>query len=234
MRIGIVGDIHLPFEHPRYREFCADVFDAWDVDKVHFAGDIVDQHALGFWDHDPDGFSASGELTEAVKKMRLWHATFDDASVSIGNHDARHFRAAAKAGIPARYMKDYCDVFETPSWKWGFEFVYDDVLYEHGTGSSGKFAAYNRAVEKRMSVVMGHVHSGGGVLYHCNERSRIFGLNAGCGIDCAKYAFAYGKPFARRPTLGCGVVIDGVYAYFEPMLIGKREPYRSGRRRRRC
>lgn len=232
MRVGIVGDLHIPFVHPRYLEFIEDVFDAWSVDKIYLIGDVVDGHALGFWEHDPDGLSAGSELDEAVKLIGQWHMRLGEATVTIGNHDARHIRTAKKAGIPSRYLKSYSDIFGTPSWRWLLADECQGVLYEHGTGSSGKFAAFNRAVQKRRSVVIGHCHTGGGVLYHANESDRIFGLNVGCGIDVERYAFEYGRPFPVRPTLGCGIVIDGTHAFFEPMPIGKRERYRRGKRRK--
>ena len=227
MIVGVVGDLHLPFEHPCYMEFCYDVFKAWKVEKVVFIGDVIDQHAISFWDTDPDALSASSEADAAKDRIQSWHRRFnsDGTVVCIGNHDARHLRTAAKAGIPSRYVRDLPDVFDTPNWKWDWSFTCEGVLYEHGTGSSGKFAAYNRALQKRTSLVMGHVHSGGGVLYHANETSRIFGLNVGCGVDISRYAFAYGKHQAIRPTLGCGIVIDGVHGIFEPMLMGPKEPY---------
>ena len=225
MRIGIVGDIHIPFEHPRYLEFCLDVFKSWKVDHVHMIGDIVDLHALGFWEHDPNGHSAEDESQLAAERLRLWQRKIRRATVSIGNHDARPFRTARRAGIPDRYIKPYRDVWGTAEWDWRESHVLDGVLYEHGTGTSGKDAALNRAMQKRCSVVMGHVHSWAGVKWHANEFDRIFGMNVGCGISVDKYAFAYAKPFPIRPVLGCGIVIDGTYAYFEPMPISRHEPY---------
>lgn len=233
MRVGIVGDIHEPFAHPMYRRFCMDMFRKWRVDHVHFAGDIVDQHALSFWDHDPNGFSAEGEALDAKPRVKRWHRTFQ-GSVSIGNHDERHFRVARKAGLPDRYLRSYAEVWDTPNWDWRFEHLIDGVCYEHGTGTSGKDAAMNLAIQKRMSVCIGHVHSYPGAKYHANPKSVIFGLNAGCGIDCKAYAFAYGKAFPVRPVLGCGIVIDGDVAFFEIMPCGRGQKYhrsRAGRRK---
>jgi predicted phosphodiesterase len=237
MRIGIVGDLHCPFEHPLYRRFCLDVFKLWRVDRVHFAGDIVDLHAISFWDHDPDGKSAGDESDAAGKAVAKWYRTFPDATVCVGNHDDRHFRVARKAGLPNRFVKTYADVWETPRWKWAFEHKADGVLYEHGTGTSGKDAALNLAIQKRMSCVIGHVHSYAGCKYHANPTSVIFGLNVGCGIDVRAYAFAYGRAFAIRPVLGCGIVCDGEFAAFVPMACGRGERYhrsRAGKRRSRA
>lgn len=229
MRIGIVGDVHEPFTHPMYRKFVSDVFDSWDVRHVHFVGDLVDLHALGFWDHDPNGLSAESESEAAAVGVQRWRDQFPKATVSIGNHDERQYRRARKAGIPDRYIRDYADVWQTPKWDWQMWHRFDGVLYEHGTGSSGKDAALNRAVQKRTSLVMGHVHSYAGCKYHTNEFSRIFGLNVGCGVDCEAYAMAYGRPFPIRPVLGCGVVIDGEAAYFEPMPCGVGERYHKSK-----
>jgi hypothetical protein len=229
MIVGIPGDLHEPFTHPGYLRFCADTFDRFKVRRRVYAGDIVDLHALGFYDHDPNGKSASDEAREAQEGVTEWHDTLGKADVCIGNHDARHFRAAIKAGISEKFLKGYKEVWETPDWNWKFEHRIDEVLYEHGTGSSGKDAAFNRAVAQRCSVVIGHVHSYAGVKYHANPFSRIFGLNVGCGIDIGAYAFEYGKMFPVRPILGCGIVIDGDHAFFVPMPCGRGEKYHRSR-----
>lgn len=230
MRVGIIGDSHLPFCHPNYLRFCRDTFRRWKVSRVVHIGDVVDAHALSFHEHDPNGHSAEDEAKKVEQEIRAWKRTFPDLLVCIGNHDERQYRAARRAGIPDRYVRTYADVWNTPKWKWAYSHVIDGVLYEHGTGTSGKDAAYNRAVQKRTSLVMGHVHSFAGPKYHTNEFDRIFGLNVGCGIDCDAYAFAYGRPFPIRPVLGCGVVLDGKEAYFIPMPCGKGEKYHRSRK----
>jgi predicted phosphodiesterase len=232
MRIGIVGDVHIPFEHPLYLEFIADTFRQWRIDRVHFAGDVVDAHALSFHEHNPNGRSAEDEAAEATARVRRWYRRWPCASVAIGNHDARHFRVARKGGIPDRYVRTYGEVWNTPGWSWAESHIMDGVVYEHGIGTSGKDAAINRAVQKRCSTVIGHVHSYAGVKWHANEFDRIFGLNAGCGIDIDQYAFEYAKPFSVRPVLGCGIVLDGEFAFFEPMPCGRREKYHKSRARK--
>jgi hypothetical protein len=44
-------------------------------------------------------------------------------------------------------------------------------------------------------------------------------MQVGCGVDHDKEAMAYGKKYNSKPILGCGVVIDGVTAICEPMLL---------------
>jgi hypothetical protein len=229
MIVGVIGDQHMPFVHPAYLAFCRDTFSKYSVQQVVNIGDVIDAHALSFHDHDPNGMSAEEEANAAMLSVQKWYRAFPGSLVCIGNHCARQFRAAQKAGIPDRYVRKYEDVWQTPKWKWALEHKLDGVLYEHGTGSSGKDAAFNRAVSQRCSVVIGHVHSYAGIKYHANPFSRIFGLNVGCGIDVGAYAFDYGKMFPVRPILGCGIVIDGDQGLFVPMPCGHKERYNRRR-----
>ena len=50
----------------------------------------------------------------------------------------------------------------------------------------------------------------------------MFGMSVGCGIDAGKLQFAYGRRIVAKPILGCGVVIDGRRAFFEPWLLKSR------------
>lgn len=224
MRVGVVGDLHVPFTHPCYMDFCRDMFKEWKVDHVHFVGDIVDNHAISRYEANPDGLSAEDEYQAALKEVQRWHKAFPKATVCIGNHDDRHYRTAKAAGISTKFLKQYHKLWGTPKWTWDTSFVMEGVYYEHGS-TSGKNAALNAAVNRRRSLVMGHTHSFAGVQWHTNDESRIFALNAGCGIDIDAYAFEYGKNMMPRPTLGCGIVIDGLYAFFEPLPCGRGEPY---------
>ncbi|MCI0351538.1 MAG: metallophosphatase family protein [Acidobacteriales bacterium] len=235
MRIGIVGDLHAHFVHPLYFGFIQETWKQYRVTHTVFIGDVVDLHALSFWEHNPNGLSAETEAAGALDEVQRWYKAFPRARVCIGNHDERHHRVARKAGLPDRFIRTYADVWQTPKWNWQFEHLLDGVLYQHGTGTSGKDAAFNQAVEKRVSVVQGHTHTDGGFKYHTNHDSRIFGMNVGCGFDLSAYAFAYGRTFARRPVLGCGIVIDGEQPHFVPMPCGRGEKYhrsRAGKRKR--
>ena len=49
-----------------------------------------------------------------------------------------------------------------------------------------------------------------------------FGLAVGCGIDVGRLQFAYGRRIVAKPILGCGVVLNGQRALFEPWLLKTR------------
>lgn len=221
--VGVIGDTHEPFCHPDYRNFCYDVFDRFQANQIVHIGDEVDNHALSYHENNSEAHSATMEGELAQSAMNLWYKTFPKVDVIVGNHSALPHRKATTAGIPKRFIKSYEEIWNAPDgWNWHMEKVIDHVKYVHGVGSSGQNGAINRAIRSRQSTVIGHIHSFGGVNYHASENDIIFGLNVGCGIDVNKYAFEYGRPFVNKPTLGCGIVINGKQGFFIPMDLGKK------------
>lgn len=207
----VIGDTHEPFCLPGYLDFCKKVQKDYDCDDspVHI-GDEVDNHALSYHEKDANGVAIFTEMEQAVKNLRRWYRAFPQMTVLVGNHSALPFRKANTAGIPARWLKSYEQVWEAPAgWHWTLEAIIDDVLYEHGTGASGKNAALTRAEKHRMRTVIGHTHTTAGAQFNASRKDLIWGLNVGCGIDHKAYAFAYAKEQANKPIVGCGVVAEG-------------------------
>jgi predicted phosphodiesterase len=215
----VIGDTHEPFCLPGYLDFCRSVQERFGCGQIVHIGDEVDNHAISYHEKDPDGMSAGSEAERALERMRRWYEAFPVVDVLVGNHGALPFRKAKTHGLPKRFLRAYEEVWEAPDgWRWHDELERDGVLYVHGTGSGGKNGALNRSIATRMSVVMGHSHSYGGVQYSSNGRNQIFGMNVGCGVDISAYAMSYGKVYPRKPTLGCGVVMqEGQMGLFVPM-----------------
>jgi len=222
--VGIIGDTHEPFCHPDYRNFCYDVFNRFGCTEIVHIGDECDNAALSYHESELEMPNAVREAEQAQKAMEKWYETFPDVKVCVGNHSALPFRQATTAGIPKRYLKTYEEIWNAPEgWSWKMEWEIDNVLYVHGTGSSGLSGARNRAIANRQSTVIGHSHSFGGVSYMASRNDIIFGMNVGCGIDVDHMAFSYGKNFPKKPTLGCGIVLDGgKTAIFVPMNLGNK------------
>ncbi len=207
--ILVIGDTHLPFAHKDYLEHCKRTYRKFNCTTVVHIGDVIDNHALSFHDSDPDGFGGGKELALAKKELKKWYEAFPSVYVCLGNHDNLSYRKAFKHGISINWIKDHSEVLNSPKgWKFAERWVIDDVIFEHGVGSSGDMGATNRAKENRQSTVIGHSHSFAGVRYLSSRTDVIFGMNVGCGIDADEYAFAYAKYQAKRPTLACGVVYD--------------------------
>jgi len=216
----IISDTHLPFEKEGYLEFCKRIEKRFDCTRVVHIGDLVDNHAISYHEHDPDGWSPAQEMKEVDKQLQKWYKAFPEVYLCRGNHDNLVDRKGKTVGLPSRCFKSFRTMWNLPKgWKDDFSFIFDNVCYQH-SGSGGRYGHINTALNNRMSTVIGHLHSVAGVEYSANEREVIFGMCVGCGLDRHKYAFDYGRQFKNKPILGCGVVSNtkhGINAQFIPM-----------------
>lgn len=207
--ILIIGDTHIPFELPGYLEFCKDIQNRVKCGKVVHIGDLVDNHAISYHEHDPNGKSPVDEIKEAQKRLQGWFKAFPEVFLCRGNHDRLVDRKGKTVGLPECVFKPFRDIWGLPKgWIDDFSFEIDGVRYSHGTGLSGDNAPEKAAQLNRQSTVIGHVHSVCSTKYLVSEKDRIFGMGVGCGMDRHTYAFEYGRDFAKKPVVACGVVTD--------------------------
>ena len=219
--VMVIGDTHIPFEHRNYLNFCKRIKTAYKPKKVVHIGDLVDNHAISYHEHDPDGWNPAQEMQQADKKLEKWFKAFPDVLLCRGNHDRLIDRKGKTVGLPSRAFKSFRDIWNLPKgWKDDFQFDIGGVLYMHEGTSCGKYGHIQTAIDHRQSIVMGHLHAIAGVEHLANEKDCIFGMCVGCGIDRHAYAFEYGKKFKRKPVLGCGIVEytnKGINPTFIPM-----------------
>lgn len=224
----VIGDIHAPATHPGYMQFCMDMYDQWGCNRVVFIGDVIDFQAISFHTSNPHCPGPESEFELAMFEIQKWRKAFPRAEVCIGNHDERVIRLAESVQIPARFIRDFKEVWKTPGWDWKHEHIIDGVYYFHGTGQGGIHPAWNVAGKMLMPVVMGHCHSRAGVKWRANPLQRVFSVDVGCGIDIDAYQFAYGRHYKDRPILSAAVILDGV-PYHEIMQCGTGETYHKSR-----
>jgi len=203
----IIGDTHIPFEHPKYLDFCKKIRDKYECTNIYHIGDLVDNHAINFHTHDPNGLGAAQEHREGLKRVRKWYRAFPKVRLCYGNHDEMVKRRALSHGIPDEFVADFRDIWEVPKgWDVQFQYQENNIKFMHGTGFSGLYPHVNAVRANRQSCVIGHLHSVGGVHWSASDHDLVFGLSVGCGVDKKAYAFNYGKDFQRKPILGCGVI----------------------------
>jgi hypothetical protein len=219
-RVICVGDPHEPVSRKGYLRFCKKIHKKYNCNKVVILGDIADWHGISFHSNTPDAPGVDDEYSLTYKCIHRWHKAFPKATVTIGNHDERVLRLAESVNIPAKFIRDYKEIWDTPKWEWVYDTIIDDVYYFHGVGSGGLHPAYNTAKRMSMSVVQGHVHSAGGIKWLVSPKQRWFGMDTGCGVDDDSYAMAYNRHSKRKSVIGCGVVIDG-NPYYEIMPLEK-------------
>lgn len=221
-KVLVIPDLQEPFAHKDALEFVKAVAKKEKPSIFVNIGDEADFHALGDWDHDPDGYSAGDELKECIKKLTKWYQAFPNMLVCTSNHTARPFRRAFKHGIPRAFIRDYHEFLQAPmGWKWADYWEIDNVVYEHGEGFSGRDAAIKAAQGNMQSTVIGHIHAFAGIQWSANSKHLIFGFNAGCLIDRHAYAFRYGAKQKNKPILGVGIVDKGLPRFIPMQLDGK-------------
>ena len=223
--IGVIGDTHLPYEHPDYLAFCAETFKREGVNKVIHIGDLFDNHAMSFHDSEPSLKGIAGERIEVQEKLQPWFDAFPKLTLIAGNHCRMPMRKLAKFGLdPDVYMKPLSEIYGMPSgWKVEQHVIIDNVIYHHGETAVGVNGFRNDAKDRMMNSVSGHVHSNFGVSYTATDHRLVWGMATGCGVDSKNMAFAYGKFFKKKPILGCGVIRDnGKTPLCFPMDLGEK------------
>jgi len=204
----IIGDLHAPFIKKGYLEFCKYIKKEYKCNKIVQIGDLVDNSASGRWDINPDGLSAGNELSETQYIIKEWYKSFPEMNVCLGNHDLRILKKTFSAGISSNWIKNYGDILNTPGWKFEMNYKLNNVLYIHGDGLSSLQSILTLALNKRISIVSGHMHTVSGITYNSSEKDLLFGMAIGCGIDFDKYCFNYARNYIRTPILSCGVVLN--------------------------
>lgn len=211
---------HEPYTHKHFLEFLVQTQKEHKCGQIVHLGDLVDNHATSYHEHDPDVLSDGDEIKLAIKHLAKWKLAFPKMKVCKGNHDILNERKAKTNGQSEKRIKTIQEIYEFPkTWEWEWSHYVSNVKYEHGTSFGGNTPHLQAAQVNRQSSVIGHFHSYAGVDYNANDRDLIFGMVVGCGIDRTLRLFWYGRDFKRKPILGCGVVKDGKYAQFIPMNI---------------
>lgn len=199
--VGVIGDLHEPFTHEEYLQFCVETFKKYGVTHVIFTGDIIDNHASSFHIPDPDAMGAGTELSMAQERIAKWVSAFPRADVILGNHDLIIMRKAFEGKIPRQWIMNFQDVLNAPGWNFTERVVYDGVQYIHGLGGS----AINKARKDLMSTVQGHIHTEAYTEYIVGENFKVFGMQVGCGVDRKSYAMAYARHWPKQ-VLGVGII----------------------------
>ena len=212
-RVLVIGDTHLPYEKEGYLEFCKEQYDKYKCNQVIHIGDLIDSHASSRHPSVPEAYGPGDELDYAIDKLKNWYKVFPEMKVCIGNHDAIANRQASSVMVSRKWLKDYNQVLEVPNWEFEESFEIDDTLYIHGTGTTGMSAAYKRALNLGMNVVIGHLHTESSIIYHKLPKKPVFGMIVGCGVDEESYGMNYAKNFPKKSITSCGIVLNG-----EPIL----------------
>jgi hypothetical protein len=223
MRILVIPDLQIPFQHQYALTFLKRVRDEYRTDTTVCVGDEWDNCALSKYPKNPDGLSAGDEHKKAVRASKPFYEAFPEVLLCESNHRQRLYKRAYEAGIPIEYIRDTSGYMQSPAgWRWADKWRVDGVVIEHGDRASGASTGERLIDANHASTVYGHHHDCPGITYRRKADRTLFAMNVGCLIDENSYAMSYTKMNRSKPVLSCGVVIDGV-PHVIPMIKGGRK-----------
>ena len=219
-KVLVIPDIHFGSKdshHPDVYKFLAAVKKKFSPDKVVCLGDLADWNSINMHDKSPEEQGPAQELATIRKMVKPLFKMFPKIMICTSNHDDLPFRRASKFGIPMELLLDHRGILEAPkTWVWADQWEIDGVIFEHGTGFSGKDGALKAAMANMQNTCIGHLHSHAGIQFYANAKTLLFGFNAGCLINKDSSVFSYAKHIKAKPIIGCGLIISGV-PQFIPM-----------------
>ena len=218
--IMVFGDIHIPYHREGSIEFLEAVKKKYNPTKVICTGDELDNHAMSFYDSDPDNPGAGDELDNSLHYLKQIYKLFEKVDLVDSNHGSMVFRKAKVGGIPLKFIRSMKDIIEAPEgWNWHKDYTYtmingQDLFVTHGL----KKNTIKLAEQYGCCVAQGHYHEDSGIQYSSSPRQLIWGASVGCLVDDKALAFEYNKANMKRPILSCLIIINGI-PQIVPMVI---------------
>jgi len=223
-RVLVIPDLQAPFQHKNALKFLIKVYRMYQCDTVICIGDEVDFKFLKYANSN-DPHSPMGQHYMALAFLHQLYKAFPVVKCCHSNHVIERLNYASNLGsIPKYFIKDLSEIMEAPKgWEWGDYFVIDGVRYEHGHHIKGGQRSTIVAVQQRhQSVVFGH-HPLLEVRFTPVNGKQLFGFCVSAlTVDPSDkdrgYGMEYALKYGREMPKGCGVVIDGIYAFPLPMV----------------
>ena len=218
-RILVISDLHLPYQHPDALKFLKELKNKYNPDKIINIGDEVDNHAMSFHPSDASLYSAGDELKKARELIWQLEELFPKMTLIESNHGSLAYRKAKVAGIPKEILRPYKEILDVKHWNWvsHLEMTLPNkqpCFFIHGISANTR----TLMTSKMMSAVQGHYHEKFEIVYQGNGERLNFGMTVGCLIDDSSMAFHYNKVFAKRPIVGCGMIVDS-QPMLQPMVL---------------
>jgi len=212
--ILVISDLHSPYYHKDTVEFLYSVKQKFQPDLVVCIGDEIDGHSWSYHEQNVGLPNPDEEINLAIHKLKPIYYIFPFVKVLNSNHGSLAVRKGQSSKIPSKYISPNKIALEAPDgWQWydQLDIIMSNnqlVRFHHGLGAN----AFNSAKELGISLTTGHHHSrlNAHIEYIQALNKTIFSLQVGCLIDDEALSFAYNKTTAKRPTIGCGVIINGV------------------------
>ena len=200
MRLGVFGDVHIPFHDNTALETMFDKFEEEDVDSIFINGDLLDFYQLSFHEKDPRVVHFKDEIEAGKEFLAYIRDRFPDIPIYYitGNHENRFERYLRIKASELLDMDEFrLDVIlQVASYKIEFipfrsKVVFGDYTIEHGDkipGAGGVVPARTLLMRLKSNSIVNHFHKSSESsqrVYGPGEPTSIKAYSLGCMCDLA-------------------------------------------------
>ena len=199
-KLGIIGDLHIPYHDEDAIETACDKMEAEEVDSILINGDLLDFYQLSFHEKDPRKVHFKNEIEAGKQFFEYMRSRFPGIPIYFipGNHEnrfERYLRIKASELLDmdefrldvilhvAEYKIEYIP-FRT-------KVVFGDFLIEHGDkipGAGGVVPARTALMRLKTNCIINHFHKSSQSsqrVYGIDKPTTIIGYSVGCLCELA-------------------------------------------------
>jgi len=200
MRLGVFGDVHIPFHDNTALETMFTKFEEENVDSIFINGDLLDFYQLSFHEKDPRVVHFKDEIEAGKEFLAYIRDRFPDIPIYYitGNHENRFERYLRIKASELLDMDEFkLDVIlQVAAYKIEFipfrsKVVFGDYTIEHGDkipGAGGVVPARTLLMRLKSNSIVNHFHKSSESsqrVYGPGEPTSIKGYSLGCMCDLA-------------------------------------------------
>ena len=200
MKLGVFGDVHIPFHDNTALETMFTKFEEENVDSIFINGDLLDFYQLSFHEKDPRVVHFKDEIEAGKEFLAYIRDRFPDIPIYYitGNHENRFERYLRIKASELLDMDEFrLDVIlQVASYKIEFipfrsKVVFGDYTIEHGDkipGAGGVVPARTLLMRLKSNSIVNHFHKSSESsqrVYGPGEPTSIKAYSLGCMCDLA-------------------------------------------------
>lgn len=200
MRLGVFGDVHIPFHDNTALETMFTKFEEENVDSIFINGDLLDFYQLSFHEKDPRVVHFKDEIEAGKEFLAYIRERFPDIPIYYitGNHENRFERYLRIKASELLDMDEFrLDVIlQVAAYKIEFipfrsKVVFGDYTIEHGDkipGAGGVVPARTLLMRLKSNSIVNHFHKSSESsqrVYGVGEPTTIKAYSLGCMCDLA-------------------------------------------------
>ena len=200
MRLGVFGDVHIPFHDNTALETMFTKFEEENVDSIFINGDLLDFYQLSFHEKDPRVVHFKDEIEAGKEFLAYIRERFPDIPIYYitGNHENRFERYLR---IKASELLDIDEcrldvILHVAEYKIEYlpfrsKVVFGDYTIEHGDkipGAGGVVPARTLLMRLKSNSIVNHFHKSSESsqrIYGVGEPTNIRAYSLGCMCDLA-------------------------------------------------